>query len=263
MSNSPDEIWFEPPDGAANPIKAAQQAMRAPLPKRFYEQASVEERDGSFTLVLDGRPARTPAGNPLAAPTRPLGEALAAEWQAQRAEIDPRAMPLTRIANSAIDGVATQREAVLDNLVEYAGSDLVCYRAGDPERLAEAQGAAWDPVLDWAHETLGARFVLSEGVMHVEQPASACEAVRARVERAASPFALAALHVMTTLTGSVLIALAHVDGRLSADEAWSAAHVDEHFQEAVWGEDEEAMARRATREADFRAASTVYRLSQA
>ena len=258
MSSTPSQSWFPAPEEPANPMKAAQQTMRAPLPKRFYETAGVEERDGGFALVLDGRPARTPAANPLAAPTRALAEAIAGEWQAQGPEIDPRRMPLTRIANSAIDGVASQREAVVDGIVHYAGSDLVCYRAGEPERLAAAQGAAWDPVLAWAREALGARFLLSEGVMHVEQPETARAAVRARVERVASPFALAALHIMTTLTGSVLIALAQVEGALSVEQAWAAAHVDEHFQESVWGEDAEAMARRSAREADFRAASRVY-----
>jgi chaperone required for assembly of F1-ATPase len=219
------------------------------------------ERDGAFELVLDGRPARTPAKNPVAVPTRALGEALAAEWQAQAATIDPRAMPLTRIVNSAIDGVAPRRAAVAADIAAYAGADLVCYRAGEPERLVAEQARAFDPILAWAREALGAQFVLSEGVMHVAQPEAALAAVRARVEAIGSPFRLAALHVMTTLTGSVLIALAHTEGVIDAGAAWAAAHVDERFQESRWGEDEEAMRRRAAREAEFRAAATIYALS--
>ena len=153
--------WFPDPEAPADPIKAAQQAMRVPLPKRFYAEAGVEPREGGFALVLDGRPARTPAANPLVLPTQGMAQLIAAEWQAQEAEVDPRRMPLTRLANSAIDGVASQREAVVDSIVHYAGSDLVCYRGAEPERLAQMQGAAWDPVLDWARATLGARFVLS------------------------------------------------------------------------------------------------------
>ncbi|HKG83467.1 MAG TPA: ATP12 family protein [Beijerinckiaceae bacterium] len=242
-------------------MKAAQAGMRPPLPRRFYETAGVAERDGAFELVLDDRPARTPAKNPVAVPTRALGEALAAEWQAQAATIDLRAMPLTRIVNSAIDGVAPRRAAVAADIAGYAGADLVCYRAGEPERLVTEQARAFDTILAWAREALGAQFVLSEGLMHVSQPAAALAAVRARVEAIGSPFRLAALHVMTTLTGSVLIALAHAEGVIDAGEAWAAAHVDEQFQESRWGEDEEAMRRRAAREAEFRAAATIYALS--
>src|SRR5829696_5867359 len=220
-----------PAPGAASPMKAAQAGMRPPLPRRFYETAGVTERDGAFELVLDGRPARTPAKNPFAVPTRALGEALAAEWLAQAATIDPRAMPLTRIVNSAIDGVAPRRAAVAADIAGYAGSDLICYRAGEPERLVTEQARAFDPILAWAREAIG------------------------------SPFRLAALHVMTTLTGSVLIALAHAEGVIDAGEAWTAAHVDERFQESRWGEDEEAMRRRAAREAEFQAAATIYALS--
>lgn len=264
MPDHPSDTWFPPADGAAtDPIRSVQAGMRTAAPKRFYERATAEERDGGFALLLDGRPARTPARRPLRVSTRPLGDALAREWQVQGAQIDPATMPLTRLVNSAIDGVADQREAVIDDLARYAGSDLVCYRAGEPERLAAAQRAAWDPVLDWARETLGARFRLAEGVMHVEQPAEALEAVRRALEAIESPFALAALHAMTTLIGSALLALAHAAGALDAEAAWDAAHVDERHQESLWGEDEEAVERRTRREAEFRAASELYRLTGA
>ena len=258
MTDSRD--WF-PSDQEPNPMRAAQAGMKPALPKRFYKEARVEERDGLFSLTLDGRPAKTPGRQALAVPSRGLAEALAEEWAAQGQEIDPSTMPVTRIVNSAIDGVAPRRAEVVDDLVRYAGSDLVYYRAGEPERLARAQEAAWSPVLDWARDSHGARFTLAEGIMHVAQPDEAVSAIRGAVEQVGSPFALAALHVMTTLSGSVLIALAHAAGRLDLDEAWAAAHVDELFQESVWGEDYEAMERRRRREADFRAASRVYRLA--
>jgi chaperone required for assembly of F1-ATPase len=253
--------WFPEAEAQArDPIRAAQQAMGPALPKRFYKDAGIEERDGAFVLSLDGRPARTPARHLVAVPTRALGHALAEEWRGLGNEIDPALMPLTRLVNSAIDAVAPNPTAVVDDLVKYLRSDLTCYRAGEPDRLVAEQAAAWDPILAWAYEELGARFVLSQGVTFVTQPDAAVAALRSRIEEA-SPFRLAALHVMTTLTGSALIALAHAAGRLMAEEAWAATHVDERFQERVWGEDKEAMQRRARREADFIAASRFYALS--
>jgi chaperone required for assembly of F1-ATPase len=241
-------------------MRAAQAGMKPTLPKRFYKEAGVEEREGVFALTLDGRTAKTPGRQLVAVPSRGLAEALAEEWAGQGDEINPAVMPITRIVNSAIDGVAPRPIEVADDLSRYAESDLVFYRAGDPARLAEAQNSAWTPILDWAQDTYGTRFVLAEGVMHVRQPDEATLAIRDVVRAETSPFALAALHVMTTLTGSVLIALAHAAGRIDAAEAWDAAHVDERFQESVWGEDHEAMVRRENRKADFLAASRVYKL---
>jgi len=241
-------------------MRAAQAGMKPTLPKRFYKEAGVEERDGLFHLTLDGRLAKTPGKHALAVPSRELAEAMAHEWAGQGAEIDPSTMPITRIVNSAIDGVSARLAEVVDDLVRYAGSDLIYYRVSEPARLVQSQDAAWNPILDWAKEVHGARFTLAEGVMHVTQPDEAIAAIRAVIERIHSPIALAALHVMTTLSGSVLIALAHASGPLDADQAWAAAHVDELYQESVWGEDYEAMERRRRREADFRAASLVYSL---
>jgi chaperone required for assembly of F1-ATPase len=258
MTDSRD--WF-PSEEEPNPMRSAQAGMKPTLPKRFYKEAGVEERDGQFLLTLDGRSAKTPGKQALAMPSRGLAEALAEEWQGQGTEIDPSTMPITRIVNSAIDGVAPRQAEVVDDLVRYAGSDLVYYRAGEPERLARSQDDAWSPILDWARDAHGARFTLGEGVMHVAQSAEAVAAIRGAIEQIRSPFALAALHVMTTLSGSVLIALAHASRRLDVDQAWAAAHVDELFQESVWGQDYEAMERRRRREADFKAASRVYRLA--
>lgn len=262
MSDTFSRDWF-PAAEEPDPMRAAQAGMKPALPKRFYKKAGVEERDRAFHLVLDGRPARTPARLPLAVPTRGLAEAMAEEWDRQGEEIDPQSMPVTRLVNSTIDGVVSRQREVMDDTAKYAGSDLIFYRAGEPTRLVEVQNAAWNPVLEWARETHAARFSLAEGIMHVAQPEEAVAAIRAAIGRIQSPFALAALHVMTTLTGSVLIALAHASGRLSAEEAWDAAHVDERFQESVWGEDHEAMARRQRRRAEFDAASLVYRLAAA
>lgn len=238
-------------------------AEAASATKRFYERATLEPDPGGFALALDGRRARTPGRASLVLPTEALGRAIAAEWNAQGATLDPRSMPLTRLANSAIDGVAPRMEEVRADLVRYAGSDLVVYRAGEPDRLVAEQAAAWDPVHAWARDELGAHFLLTEGVTFIEQPEAAIARVRETVAGETSPFAMAALHVMTTLTGSVLIALMHRAGAIEAAEAWRAAHVDELYQESLWGEDLEAGERRAGREAEFRAASQFLSLARA
>ncbi len=240
-----------------DPMKAAQSGMKAALPKRFYERASTGEGEGGFRLLLDGKPALTPGRRPLAAPSRAVAEALAAEWSAQGERIDPADMPLTRLVNTALDGVAAMAEAVRAEIVGFAGSDLVCYRADSPEELAALQAAHWDPVLDWAHAALGARFMLAAGVVHVGQPEPALARVRAAVGEVDEPLELAALASVTALTGSCLIALALAHGALAPDAAWDAGHVDEDYQARVWGVDEEAQARLARRRADFDAAALV------
>ena len=247
---------------AGNPMEAARRGARPALIKRFYKQVSVGEREGGFAILLDGKPAKTPAKNVLALPSRALAEAVAAEWAGQGEHIDPAAMPLTRLAHAAIDGIAGSAEAVAAEIVSYSGSDLVVYRATGPEDLVAAQAKHWDPVLAWAGETLGARFTLAEGVKHVAQPEAAIKAVRAEIARYQSPFQLAALMSLTNISGSALLALALAHGRLSADEAWAAAHVDEDWNVKRWGEDAEAKARRAARRLEFNAAVRVLALLQ-
>jgi chaperone required for assembly of F1-ATPase len=168
-------------------------------------------------------------------------------------------MPLTRIANSAIDGVGPRRAEVEAEIVQYAASDLLCYRAEAPEALVRRQAELWDPILAWSRDRLGAELRIASGIMPVAQP----EAARAALARALAPFdsfGIAALHVITTLTGSALLALAHGHGHLDADAAWAAAHVDEDFQIGRWGEDAEAKARRVRRLGEMQAASRLLAL---
>jgi chaperone required for assembly of F1-ATPase len=238
-----------------DPIAAARRAMRPPLPRRFYRQAGVEETDGGFRVVLDGRPVRTPARGFLVAPSRRLAEAIAAEWDAQGESIDPSTMPVTRLANSIIDGVIAAPRPVAADIAKYLDSDLLFYRADGPQRLIEHQARLWDPVLAWARAALGARFLLAQGIVHVAQPEGAIAAARAAIPD--DPWRLGALHAMTTLTGSALLALALLRGHLTADEAWDAAHVDEDWNMEQWGRDEVALARRAARRAEMDAAAAV------
>jgi len=237
-----------------DPIEAARRNMRPNLRKRFYRAATVGEGT-PYPLLLDRRPVKTPAGNTLAAPALSLAQAIAAEWDAQGERIDPAAMPLTRLANTIIDGVASNPGPVAEEIAKYLGSDLLCYRASTPEGLAARQSQHWDPVLAWAREAHGARFVLSEGVMFVAQPEAAIAAACTAIPT--DPWRLGAVSLITTLTGSALIALAVAANELSVDEAWAAAHVDEDWNMDFWGRDELALERRASRFAEMQAAATV------
>lgn len=257
MSKSLFDDWFakDQDPAAYDPVAAARLAMKPAWPKRFFAQATTAEAADGWRLLLDGRPAKTPGRQVIAVPSQALGEALAAEWGALGEVIDPMRLPVTRIVNAIIDGVAPDPAPVAEDIVRYAGSDLLCYRADGPSGLVERQAAAWDLVLVWAREALGARFILSEGVMFVAQPDTAIAAVRRALP--ADPWRTGATHVVTTLTGSALLALALLHGRLTPAEAWSAAHVDEDFQIEQWGHDEEAAERRAAREREMMAAAKV------
>ena len=238
-----------------DPVEAARRAMRPPLPRRFYQKAAVDETEDGFRVVLDGRPVRTPARGFLIAPTRRLAEAIAAEWDAQGETIDPATMRLTRLANSIIDGVAAAPGRVAADIEKYLGSDLLFYRAEGPQRLIERQARLWDPVLAWAREALGARFVLAQGVVHAAQSEPAIAAARRAFPD--DPWRLGAVHAVTTLTGSALIALALARGDIALDAAWAAAHVDEDWNRELWGRDELGLKRRAYRFAEMTAAARV------
>jgi len=248
-----------------DPVAMARRDLKKALPKRFYKEATAGQRDDAFAILLDGRPVKTPAKNALALPTLAAAQAIAAEWQAQDEYIDPHMMPLTRLVHTAIDGVAGELAACVDEVAKYAGTDLVCYRAGEPDALVAAQAAAWDPYLTFAHEKFGARFICTQGLMFTAQPETACHAVHEAVRsiaapRATGPIALAALNVMTSLTGSALMALAVAHGVYDAAETWKAAHADEDFQMKIWGHDEEALQRRAQRWIEMEAAARLFRL---
>ncbi len=243
-----------------DPMESARRGGRPSLPRRFYERAHVAEtgEGGESQILLDGKPVKTPGRHALAAPTRSLAEAIAAEWDAQKEVIDPASMPLTRLANAAIDAVRDAAAPVTDAVAEYLGTDLLCYRADAPTSLVEMQSAAWDPVLAWAREQFGARFVLAQGVVHAPQPREAVAAVRAAIP--GDPWRLAAVSSITTLTGSALLALALAHDAIESDAAWAAAHLDEDWQMSQWGKDDLALERRAYRQAEFQAAVTVLKL---
>jgi len=238
-----------------DPQEAVRRAMRTPQRKRFYASAGVVEADRGFAVTLDGKPIRTPSGRIVTVPVRDIADRIAAEWEAQREIIDPLTMPLTRFANSVVEAVVDRAELVRDDVAKYLHSDLLFYRAGYPEALAVREAAHWDGVLFWAAEQLGAHFILTEGIVHVRQPEPAVEAARAALP--SDPWSIAALHVVTTMTGSALLALALLHRVRDPDQVWAAAHVDEDWNTDQWGVDEEVAARRAARLVDFWAAVTI------
>ncbi|MEX0953790.1 MAG: ATP12 family protein [Rhizobiaceae bacterium] len=240
-----------------NPTRSAREAMHTPLPRRFYKDAGVMAEEDGHSVRLDGRQALTPGRRPVILPTARAATLVAAEFGAQADHIDPMTMPATRLVNTAIDGVADDPQAVLEDVLHYASSDLICYRAETPRELVERQEQAWDPVLDWAHSALGARFIVAEGVMPVEQPRETIAVLGVHLAQRREPHRIAALHVMTSLTSSALLAMAVEAGELDADRAWAAAHVDEDWNRDRWGEDAEAAARRAKRQREMYAAAAL------
>lgn len=218
--------------------------------KRFWKDVAVRAGDGGFAITLDGKPVRTPGRLPLAAPHAALAEAIADEWRAVDGDIDPRAMPLTGLANAAIERIAPAPIPFAQNLARYAESDLLCYRAGDPPPLVERQAAAWDPMLDWARHRYDVHFETTHGVMPTPQPRATLEQLD-EVVAARDPFELAALAPIVTVTGSLVLALALLEGAADPDAVWRAARIDEDWQAELWGQDDLAAATTAAHRADF------------
>lgn len=218
--------------------------------KRFWRQVSV---DDDRVIRLDDRPVRTPGRTPLALPTQAAAEAVAAEWAAVADMVDPRAMPLTGLANAAIDRIAPDPAHFAEGLARYGESDLLCYRADDPAELAARQAAAWDPVIAWARGRYDIAVETTAGIIHRPQPPATLARLGDAVA-ALDPFAMAALSPLVTLTGSLLLALALIEEAFDADTIWAAAHVDEDWQVERWGEDILAAERRTARRAEFDAA---------
>jgi chaperone required for assembly of F1-ATPase len=222
--------------------------------KRFYKAAeAVPAGADGFAILLDGRPVMTPAKRKLAIPAAALADAVAAEWNAQGEKVDPRSMPLTGLANAAIDRVAPDPESFGRSLSKYGEGDLLCYRAEGPESLVRRQAEAWDILLQWARRRFDVDFTLVEGIVHRPQPPETIERL-ARAVAARGPFELAALSPLVTISGSLIVALALAERAIDLDEAWAAATVDESWQAEKWGEDKLAAAALEARRLEFEAA---------
>ncbi|HEX3943231.1 MAG TPA: ATP12 family protein [Rhizomicrobium sp.] len=228
--------------------------------KRFYKEvAASASADGGYTVLLDGKAVKTPKRVLLTLPNLPLADAIAEEWRTQGESIDPQTMPLTRLAFAALDVVTPEREQIAQQLLKYARNDLLCYRAEDPPELAARQAHAWDPLLDWAAETYGARLKVGFGIKHVAQPAEGIAELEQAISRY-DEFELATLHTATTITGSLILALALAEEEFSAHEAFAAATIDEAFQAEKWGIDTEAENRRQRLLSELTAAERFLRL---
>ena len=227
--------------------------------KRFWDETKVTPAEDGFTVTLDDRPLRTPQKAALVLPTKALAEAVAAEWAAQEGEIRPETMPFTRTANSAIDKVAVQHDEVADLLAAYGETDLVCYRAEGPEGLVARQAEAWDPVMEWAAQALGVRLQPVTGIIPAPQDPAALDHLSA-LTHAFGPFELAAFHDLVSLTGSLLLGFAAVQGAKTPEELWQISRIDEQWQEDQWGADEEATEHSLLKKQAFLHAARFYSL---
>ncbi|MGD9812404.1 MAG: ATP12 family chaperone protein, partial [Sphingobium sp.] len=228
--------------------------------KRFYKEVETVPGESGHGIALDGRPVRTPARALLAVPGAALAEAIAEEWRAQGEDINPGSMPMTGLANAAIDRIAPDPEPFAHGIAAYGESDLTCYRAEGPVELVARQEASWQPLLDWAGGRHGVTFAVTGGIVHVAQPDDTLAALRAAVA-AHDPFTLAALSTLVTLSGSLVIGLAAIERAFPIQQLWQAAELDELWQAEQWGDDDEALARRAKRHDEFATASRFAELA--
>jgi len=225
-------------------------------PKRFWTDVGVVEEGDGFSVLLDGRPIKTPAKAGFAVPTRALADAVADEWRTQGEVMTPKAMPQTRYVNSVIDGIVPQRAAIVETVAAYGGSDLLCYRAEHPDALIARQAERWDPLLDWARDIYDAPLVLGAGVMPVSQPPASLERLAGAVA-GHHDFALAGLHDLVSISGSLVLGLGVSVGRLTPEEALSLSRLDDEWQIEQWGADEEAAETAAKKAADFAEAARL------
>jgi chaperone required for assembly of F1-ATPase len=212
--------------------------------KRFYKEVSVAPSEGGYCILLDGKPVKTPARNQLALPTEALAAAIAAEWQGQDDNIIATTMPLLRLANTVIDGVAVNRADVIAAILRFGENDLLCYRAHQPPALAARQREGWDPLLDWVRQRHGAHMKVVEGMAHIDQTLDALAALRDPLE-GLDAFTLGGLHVIASITGSLVLALAVLEGFIPGGYAFALSRIDETYQAEKWGEDTEAVKRAA------------------
>ncbi|WP_299439459.1 ATP12 family chaperone protein [uncultured Rhodospira sp.] len=231
-------------------------------PRRFYSAATPAPLEGGgHGVFLDGRPVRTPSRGPLTLPTAALAEAVAAEWAAQGESVDPHSMPLTQLANTALERVVLGRAPLLAEVVRYVDADMLCYRAEGPPDLVALQRQSWQPLLDWANETLGASMAVTHGVMPVRQPDATVAALRGALE-VLDDWAFTAAQCAAGATHSVVLALALVSARVDAETCFALSRLDETWQMERWGEDREALKAREAVRRDLVAAETLVRLTR-
>ncbi len=228
----------------------AQAAEKKVLPKRFYKKVELVKVKNGFAIALDAKHIKTPSKKPVIIPNENLAQILLNEWQAQGEFIDAISMPFTRVINSALEGEEGIENALILEIVNYGANDLLLYRAQDPQELVLNQEKYWDSLLLKFSKKFGIKFISTIGIIHVEQPKASLEKLKSLLD-GLDRFTLTSLTLITSLTGSGLIAIALLHNLISADEAWKTAHVDEDFNDKIWGQDEEAIKRRNKRKVDF------------
>ena len=256
MTNDPPNN--NPPGAAADPRDLVRRALTADRPKRFYKHASIAPAAEAFNVILDGRVLQTPMKRALALPNQNAAALVAEEWNGQGSHIDLATMYANRLANTAQEGTARDPQAVFEDIVRFAGTDLLCYRVDSPPQLVALQRRYWDPVLDRVEAELHTRFDLVEGVMHCPQPNEAIRGFAAALGKHDTPVALTCLHAIATVTSSALLSLSLAQGWLDPDRIWAAAHVDEDWNISQWGADREATQRRAKRHLEFQATCALF-----
>ena len=229
--------------------------------KRFYKDVTVSETPDGFRFLLDGKPVKTPGRQPMTLPTHPLAEALAEEWRRQGEKMDPLSMPLTRLVNTVVDGVRAHRHETVAAILRFGENDLLSYRAEAPAELARRH-IQWDAHLDWVEHRHGARLSVTHGIGHVEQPPETLAALREAVA-AQDEYALAALHVLSSITGSLVLGLAVLEGALAPAEAFAQSRLDEDYQAEQWGRDKEAEERAVRLAGEMELAARLIALSRA
>lgn len=229
-------------------------------PKRFYKTVAVKETDGNYSVMLDERPIKTPLKQLFAVNNEKMANAIADEWQAQQTHIDHETMIFTKLANTAIDRVSSRRDEIIDEIISYASSDLICYRATDPDELIKQEANHWNPILDWLKSDHDIEMKIATGIIHVEQSSEALAKIK-KLYDTYNDFALTAIHNKTSILGSALLPLALLQGKWPLEEIWAAAHIDEDYQIKRWGEDEAAAIRRTHRLNEFKKTYSFYLLT--
>lgn len=262
MKNQNDNSKNEPmPKQCGGPKYMAKADQVRQKPKRFYETVSVKPNGNTYAIMLDDRPIKTPMKQLLAVNSAELAKAIAKEWETQTEEIDHESMIHTKLTNTALDRVIPRRQEIIDEIIAFAGSDLLCYRATEPQTLCESESRAWDPVIDWYKNTHNIHLKTTSGITHVSQEAKELQKIGSLLSEI-DEFTLTAIHNITTLTGSALLSIGLILGPWQPDEIWQAAHIDEDYQIQRWGEDEQASHRRNERRQQYQYTYEFYKLAQ-
>jgi chaperone required for assembly of F1-ATPase len=221
---------------------------------RFYKEVNIVKLNDGYAIELDGRPVRTPLGQPQILVSKELAEAIGDEWCAQGEKVDPSSMPLCGYANTAIDRIGNSRQIILDDVLNFAGTDLLCYRSEEPIDLATRQNEQWQPLLDWAADTMGAELLVTVGVLPVKQSVKAIKALANKLQKL-DDMELAGIASLTAASGSVILALALAEGRIDSRQAFEFSQLDEIYQNGRWGADDEAKVRQQNLKNDISSAA--------